>query len=409
MPTEVDAVVVGAGPAGAAAAHLLATCGRSVLVCERSLFPRDKACGDGLSPRAVRVLQRIGLSSELETWARVPGVRVHAGGRAREFAFPTGGPWPAIGLARRRRDLDEAVLRRARDAGAQVVHGAEVAGLLQEGDTVVGAVVRHEGRSEPVRAGWVICAEGAGGQLARSLGRTMRPGVPRTLAVRQYFPSPQSRSGWFEIFAGATRLHGRAVPGYGWVFPVGDGLVNAGAGLETSSAPWRGTNLHRLQRAFLETLPAEWGIRPETAATPPRAGRLPMAAGVWPPHGPGFLLVGDAAAMVNPTSGEGIAYALETGRTAARHVDDALRRGSSPSLEAYTEEIRATYLPYFRLGVGLGKIIRSRALAELVVAATMSSKPLFEFAVTVMAHLDEGDRGGARGLRLLESAAKLVS
>lgn len=351
MSTEVDVVVVGGGPAGAAAAHLLATRGRSVIVCERSHFPRDKACGDGLSPRAVRVLDEMGLGPQLRSWQKAGGVRVHARGRTREFAFPSDGRWPSMGVVRRRRDLDHAVLGQARAAGAEVVHGAEVTGFVRESETVVGVVVCHDGASEQVRASWVLCAGGAGGPLARSLGRTMPPGAPRSLAARQYFPWPIGRSGWFDVYAD-TRLDGHPVPGYGWVFPVGNGMANAGVGLVTTLPRWQGVNLHRLQRSFLETLPPRSGILPEAALSPLRAGRVPMGAGVWPPHGPGFLLVGDAAAMVNPASGEGIAYALETGRMAARHVDEALVHGLSPSLEGYTDELRATYGAIFGSGAG---------------------------------------------------------
>lgn len=408
MSTEVEVVVVGGGPAGAAAAHLLATRGHSVLVCERSHFPRDKACGDGLSPRAVKVLDEMGLGAELSGWEPVAGIRVHGSGRTREFSFPAGGRWPSFGLVRRRRDLDQTLLALARDAGAGVLHGADVTGFLRKGGTVAGVVIRHDGHFEEVRANWVICAEGAGGPLARSLGRVMQPGAPRTLAVRQYFPSSEAHSGWFDVYTD-TRVDGRAFPGYGWVFPVGDGMVNAGVGVVTSSPGWRRVNLHRMQRSFLETLPPSSGVATEVAVSPPRAGRVPMGAGVWPPHGPGYLLIGDAAAMVNPASGEGIAYGLETGRMAARHVDEAMRTGSSPSLESYSEEITSTYGAYFRLGCMLVRMIGCPALAEKAVSLSMVSKSFFEFTVTVMAHLDDDGRSSVqRGFRLLEGAAKIL-
>lgn len=175
----------------------------------------------------------------------------------------------------------------------------------------------------------------------------------------------------------------------------------------SSLTGWRKVNLHRLQLPFLETLPPSWGVAPDTAVTPPRVGRVPMGAGVWPPYGPGFLLVGDAAGMVNPESGEGIAYALETGRMAARHVDEALRQGSSPSLEGYSEELRATYGAYFRLGRALVRMIGVPAVAEKAVMASMLSTGIFEFTMTVMAHLDDdGSSAAQRGFRLLEAAAR---
>lgn len=406
MSTEVDVVVVGGGPAGAAAAHLLATRGRSVLVCERSSFPRDKPCGDGLSPRGVRALETMGMAAEMRGWEQIRGVRVHAGGRSREFLFPAGGRWPAHGVVRRRRDLDAAILRRAGEAGAEVVHGAAVSGFVRAGDAVAGVVVCHEGSVEEVRAGWVICAEGAGGPLARSLGRSMQPGAPRTLAVRQYFPDGPLARGWFDVYTD-TRSEGRIIPGYGWVFPMGDGTVNAGVGVITSLPGWRRVNLHDLQRSFLHTLPPTLRITPDLAVTPPRAGRVPMGAGVWPPHGPGFLLVGDAAGMVNPASGEGIAYALETGRMAARHVDDALRSGSSPVLDGYAEEVQAAYAAYFRLGRAIVRMVGCPVLAQTALRVSMMSKGVFDVTMTVMAHLDDDGPGRAqRGFRLLEAMSR---
>ena len=101
---------------------------------------------------------------------------------------------------------------------------------------------------------------------------------------------------------------------------------------------------------FISNLPPEVGVTSASEGTKPRAGRLFMGGSVWPAHGPGFLLTGDAAGMINPCNGEGIAYGYETGRIAGRHIDEALRNGKSPSLDGYTKELEDSYGPYYRLG-----------------------------------------------------------
>ena len=121
MPTDVDVAVVGGGPSGAATAHYLAERGHSVLVCEKKAFPREKTCGDGLTPRAVKVLAEMGLGDELATWERVRGLRIHGAGRTIELPFPKLERWPDYGVVIPRKDLDQIVLSQAEKAGAKVL------------------------------------------------------------------------------------------------------------------------------------------------------------------------------------------------------------------------------------------------------------------------------------------------
>ena len=344
MATEFDVAVVGGGPSGAATAHYLASKGHSVLVCEKKTFPREKTCGDGLTPRAIKVLDEMGLGRELSTWEKVRGLRVHGGGRSMELEFPQLDEWCDYGVVKPRKDLDQIVLNHAEEAGAKVVYATQVKEPVFEGGTLVGFVAKRDGEDEHVRAKFTVCAEGAATKFARSLGRARNDGYPMGFAIRQYFKSPLEHSGWFDAYLD-IRSEGEALPGYGWVFPVGDGTVNVGVGLLSTFKGFREVKLDHLQRKFVEQLPPEWEINYETVCSKPRAGRLFMGGSVWPPHGPGFVLVGDAAGMVNPCNGEGIAYAYETGRIAGRHIDEALHDGRSPSLASYTEELKQTYGP----------------------------------------------------------------
>ncbi|HEY7873508.1 MAG TPA: geranylgeranyl reductase family protein [Actinomycetota bacterium] len=409
MPTEVDVAVVGGGPSGAATAHYLATRGHSVLVCEKKTFPREKTCGDGLTPRAVRELELMGLGDELGRWERVRGLRVTAAGRTLELPFPELDDFCDYGLVKPRKDLDQIVLDHAERAGAKVLYHTQVKEPIFDGGVLKGIVAKRDDDVEEINARWVVCAEGAATKFARSLGRARDVDYPMGFAIRQYFESPYQQSGWFDAFLD-VRSGPDALPGYGWVFPVGDGTVNVGVGLLSTFGGWRDINLHHMQNNFIANLPPELGVSPDTVVSKPRAGRLFMGQSVWPPHGPGFILVGDAAGMINPCNGEGIAYAYETGRIGARHIDDALRAGSSPTLEGYTAELEETYGPYYRMGRRFVKLIGHPELMERLVSLGMRSQKLMSFALTIMANLEDGKKRSDMeqvGLRVLKKVAKL--
>jgi menaquinone-9 beta-reductase len=408
VSTEVDVAIVGGGPAGSAAAHLLASSGHSVIVCEKKSFPREKTCGDGLTPRAVAVLQEMGLSDELDTWERVRGLRVHAAGRTLELEWPALDRWGDFGVVKPRKDLDQIVLDNAEAMGAKVLYKTQAVEPIFDKGQMVGLVAKRDGDTEHIRAKWVIVAEGSATKFSRSLGRVRREDYPMGFAIRQYFTSPMEHSGWFEAYLD-VRSGPQALPGYGWVFPVGDGTVNAGVGLLSTFKRWRDINLHDLQNNFIAQLPPEWEVNPETVCSRPRAGRLFMGASVWPPQGPGFVLAGDAAGMINPCNGEGIAYAYETGRIAARHIDEALRTGSSPSLPGYTRELEETYGPYFRLGRRFVKVIGYPWLMEKLVSAGMRSETVMHFTLTLLANLEDDKAHNAeqKGLKALKWLAKV--
>jgi flavin-dependent dehydrogenase len=227
-------------------------------------------------------------------------------------------------------------------------------------------------------------------------------------AIRQYFDSPAMQSsGWFEGFL-EVKSGPDDLPGYGWVFPVGDGRVNVGVGLLTTYDHWESVNLNELQRNFVNQIPAEWGINYDTVCSKPRGGRLFMGQSIWPAHGPGFILAGDAAGMINPCNGEGIAYAYETGRIGARHIDEALRNDGPPALESYTRELEEVYGPYYRIGRRFSKLIGHPELMDRLVSMGMRSKRAMRLALTIMANLEDDKRSTQQlGLRALKKIAEL--
>ena len=409
MTTEFDVAIVGGGPSGAAAAHYLAERGHSVLVCEKKSFPREKTCGDGLTPRAVKQLEEMGLGSELQAWESVRGLRIHSSGRTLELPWPDLDEWPNYGLVKPRKDLDKIVLDHAEAAGAKVLQKTQVVDPIFDEGVLRGFIAKRDGEDERIKARFVVCAEGSATKFARTLGRTRNTSYPMGWAIRQYFNAPaMAHTGWFdgflEVKSGPDNL-----PGYGWVFPVGDGTVNVGVGLLTTYGDWENVNLNDLQRNFVTQLPSEWGINYDTVCSKPRGGRLFMGQSIWPAHGPGFVLVGDAAGMINPCNGEGIAYGYETGRIAARHIDEALVKGGPDSLAGYTQELEETYGPYYRVGRRFSKLIGHPELMERLVSMGMRSKKTMEFALMFMANLEGEKTSGLQqfGLRALKKIAEL--
>jgi menaquinone-9 beta-reductase len=384
-----DVLVVGAGPAGASAAYWLAQRGRRVLAVEKKRFPREKTCGDGLTPRAVRQLHDLGLAERLEGHQRFDGLRSIGHGVTLELAWPEHPDFPSYGYVVRRRELDEMVVERAVKAGATVRHGAEAIAPVLENGLLAGAAVSQDGSSspEPIRARYVIVADGANSRFGRALGTARDRSYPLGMAIRGYFTSPYHDEPWIESHLDLRDREGAHLPGYGWIFPVGDGTVNVGVGLLSTFAGWKHVNTTHLMEAFCETAPARWGLSPESATCAPTGGRLPTGASVTPRVGPTFVVAGDAAGCVNPFNGEGISVAYETGRLAADAVDLALATGSGLALQSYETRLAEVYGLYFKVARAFVRAIGNPAVMRELTRVGMHSRTLMEWVLRIMANL----------------------
>jgi menaquinone-9 beta-reductase len=391
-----DVLVVGAGPAGAAAAAWLAEAGRRVLVVERKTFPREKTCGDGLTPRAVRQLHDLGLADELAGYQRYDGLRAIAHDVTLELEWPTHPDLPAYGYVVRRRDLDEMVAGRAVKAGATLRMGTEAAAPLVEGGLVTGAhvVSKETGQEEAIRARYLVVADGANSRFGRALGAARDRGYPLGMAVRGYFESPLHDDPWIESHLDMRDRDGNHLPGYGWVFPVGDGTVNVGVGLLSTFSGWKHVNTSHLMDSFCETAPARWGLSPETACGPPTGGKLPTGSSVAPRVGPTWLVIGDASGAINPFNGEGIAYAYETGRYAADAIDEALATNDGLALRRYAARVDAEFGLYFKVARTFVKAIGNPAVMRELTRVGMQSRTLMEWVLRIMANMLRPDELG---------------
>src|SRR4051794_18899052 len=389
-----DALVVGGGPAGAATGYWLAAAGHRVLVVEKKQFPREKTCGDGLTPRAVRQLHDMGLAGKLSGSLRYDGLRSIAHGVTLELEWPQHSDFPDFGYVVRRRDLDEMVAGAAAGAGATVWTGAEAIEPLVEDGLVAGAIVRRDGVTEPVRARYVVVADGANLRFGRALGTARDRAYPLGMAVRGYFTSPYHDEPWIESHLDLRDRDGNHLPGYGWIFPVGDGTVNVGVGLLSTFKGWKEVNTSRLMEAFCETAPARWGIGPDTATCAPTGGKLPTGISVHPAVGPNFLMAGDAAGTVNPFNGEGISVAYETGRLAADAVDLALTTDDGLALATYEQRLEEIYGLYFKVARTFVRAIGTPAVMRELVRVGMHNRPLMEWVLRIMANLLRPDELG---------------
>jgi geranylgeranyl reductase family protein len=403
-------LVVGGGPTGSAASYWLASQGVDVLCVEKKHFPREKTCGDGLTPRSVRQLQDMGLEGALAGSHRYEGLRSVAFGRELEMRWPKHPDFPPYGYTITRYDLDQLVNEHAEKAGAVVWQGAEAtepllpqpsgeaAGQTGTPRRAGGAIVvdKDRGTRTEVRAKYVIVADGSLSRFGRALGSVRDKSYPQGMAIRGYFRSPRHDDGYIESHLDIRDRDGNVVPGYGWIFPLGDGRLNVGIGLLSTSERWKGLNTTKLMEEFVHFAPKSWCISPRTACSVPTGGRLPMSFSVRPRVGADYLIAGDAMGAINPFNGEGIAYGWETGRFAADTLAVALgcerESDAAAALADYETRLAGEYARYYAIAKAFVKVIEEPRVMRALVAAGMYVPPVMKGVLRIMANLNRPDR-----------------
>ncbi|MCU1488861.1 MAG: geranylgeranyl reductase family protein [Acidimicrobiaceae bacterium] len=391
---------MGAGPSGAATAYWLAEAGYDVVLLEKKHFPREKTCGDGLTPRSVRQLVDLGLGDALESHHRYDGLRALAFGKELLLPWPDHPDFPNHGYVVTRADLDALVAERAVKAGAELWQGAEALSPLSgaaaaSGAAAGGALVadRDHGGQVEVRARYTVVADGSNSRFGRALGAGRDRQLPMGLAIRGYYTSPRHAEPWIESHLD-IRQDGAVMPGYGWIFPVGDGRVNVGVGLLSTADRWRQINTTKLMDAFVQWAPDSWCLSAETALGAPTGGKLPMGLSVGPKVGPDYLLTGDASGAINPFNGEGIAYGYETGRLAAASIGEALCSGDPGLLAGYDKRLEETYGLYYRVASAFMKLMGRPELMRALVGTGMYSRSLMGWILRIMSNLLRPDEIG---------------
>jgi flavin-dependent dehydrogenase len=443
-------IVVGAGPAGSTAAAYLANAGVATLLLEKSSFPRPKACGDGLTPRAVKELIHLGLPfAEADGWMRNRGLRVFGGGHELELPWPRLASFPDFGLTLPREDFDLRLARHAAQAGAELREGVNVTGPLLDDRSgrVIGVTAATPDGPAEFRAPLVVAADGVSARLATAVGRPKKPNRPVGVAVRTRIrldgrALAPGRLEWMEshleLWDGPP-AQGRLMPGYGWVFPEaaaqtqadgigqgadaaptarhrppGDVVVNVGVGSVASSAQAAGAakvNYRALLTKWLDTLGPRWGFTAADVIDRPRSAALPMAFNRQPLYARGLVLVGDAGGMVSPFDGEGIAYAMQSGRLAAGVIAQALARpsgeGREASLRTYPELMKESVGGYFSLGRVFVKLIEHPAVMRVCTRYGLPRPTLMRLVMKLLSDLYE-PRGGDWMDRTIATLARMA-
>jgi menaquinone-9 beta-reductase len=412
-----DVIVVGAGPAGSTTAFYLATAGLDVLLLEKTHFPREKVCGDGLTPRAVKALAAMGVPiAESDGWLRNKGLRIIGGGGRIELPWPDLSSYPGFGLVRSRLDFDEILARHAQKAGARLLEGVNVTGPLLDDRTgrMTGVTARETVNGEATEHRFtgrlVVAADGNSSRLSVAMGLAKRDDRPLGVAVRTYYTTPRHDDdyleAWLDLWDGDKLL-----PGYGWIFGMGDGTSNVGLGLLNTSEAFGNIDYRAMLRRWLAAMPAEWGLSEETRTAPVRGAALPMGFNRTPHYTRGLLLAGDSGGMVNPFNGEGIGYALESGEIAARVIVQALARPTAPGMETvlhtYPRQLKDTWGGYYTLGNTFVRAIGHPAFMRFATRHGVKRPYIMRFTMKLLGNLTE-PRGGDAVDRLLNALSKMT-
>ena len=390
-----DLLIIGGGPAGAAAAIRAARAGVQVTVFEKGPHGRDKVCGDGLTPRAVAALQQLDIS--LADAHRINGLRMIAGKKVRELAWPTTDRFPNFGAVWPRRLFDTYLIDIAIAAGAEVRFDCEALPIL-DGDRVVGV----RAGTDTFTAPFTILAAGAQGAAAKMLGAERDPNEPFGLAIRAYATTPRHGERHLEACLSLRDEHGTPVPGYGWMFPAGDGTVNIGVGALSTMQGFKKLNLNTLLDQYAAIVRRPWSLGDYIEK--PRAWRLPMSC--VRRHGPGWVAVGDAAGFVNPMNGEGIDYGLESGMLAV----ERFLANPATAPDTYDRLVGERFDAFLRTGRRFSFLIGHPWLLRAGLRVAVGAQATADITLAVMGNLVDNETPGAAGrvLRLADRTLALA-
>jgi geranylgeranyl reductase family protein len=354
--------------------------------------------------------------AESDGWLRNKGLRIIGGGGRIELPWPDLSSYPGFGLVRSRLDFDEILARHAQKAGARLLEGVNVTGPVLDDRTgrITGVTARETVNGETAEHRFtgrlVVAADGNSSRLSVAMGLAKRDDRPLGVAVRTYYTTPRHDDdyleAWLDLWDGDKLL-----PGYGWIFGMGDGTSNVGLGLLNTSEAFGNIDYRAMLRRWLAAMPAEWGLSEETRTAPVRGAALPMGFNRTPHYTRGLLLAGDSGGMVNPFNGEGIAYALEAGEIAARTVVQALARptaaGAETVLHTYPRQLKDAWGGYYTLGRTFVHAIGHPTFMRFATRHGVKRPYVMRFTMKLLGNLTE-PKGGDAVDRLLNALSKMT-
>jgi geranylgeranyl reductase family protein len=367
-----DVLVIGGGTAGLVAARTAAIAGRRAVVVEADRADRTPRGLGLVTPAAVATLTRHGLESVLGAGHRVEHVRISAGGRSTSSRWPAHPDHPDHGIVIDRQQFDVALGELALEAGAEIWFEHEATspvverGFVRGAHLVTGAGPTGVGGRFEARSEYVVVADGANSRFGRALGSFRDPSFPFAVAHHATHRSAIHDATEIEIVVGLRDRAGTPITGYGWMFPSGNGHVDVGVLLMSTSPSFQVLNpVHVLER-FVDEHGDRWHLSASAGSS--AGGRIPLGRSVGPAAGPTWLLVGDAAGVADPWSGAGLGAAVESGAVAGNVVVEALEAGSSTSLQRYPSLLDERFEPSYGVGLLadrlLGQPSVSRQVAE---------------------------------------------
>ena len=390
-PTSTDVLVVGAGPAGSAAAAWSARAGLDTVLVDAAVFPRDKTCGDGLTPRAIAELAKLGLTDWLQAHTVNLGLRAHGFGQTLLLPWPAlpDSELPAWGSAVARTELDDHLRTVAIKSGALALDGARAVAVRMDGDRVAAVTFKSGDDTLEIECRRLVVADGVRSPLGKLLGREWHRDTVYGVAGRSYVESAMSDDPWISSHLELRGEDGELLSGYGWIFPLGTGEVNLGVGtLATLKRP-ANIAVKPLMSFYAEQRREEFQLSGELRA--PASALLPMGGAVTNVAGANWAVIGDAAACVNPLNGEGIDYGLETGRLVAELMEADGDLGT-----AWPQILREHYGESFSIARRLAGVATMPQVVAALGPAGMRSDWLMTLALRWMGNLvDDEDRDRA--------------
>ncbi len=389
-----DAIIAGGGPGGATAAAFMAREGLRVLLVDKSKFPRDKVCGDAISGKSVDVLQRLGIIDEVMAADQIGSWGVTFGGPfGSEVAIPFtkdhDRPVPP-GFVCARTVFDDVVFQAAVNSGADIREETAITGLTREGERVTGARIKTKGGAEEcISAPLVVGADGAYSAVARALDMPQLNEKHYCAGLRVYYK-------------GVTGFHAHnhvelhfiddANPGYFWIFPMPGGRANVGIGMLSRVVKKRSIKLKALLQKCIDHPRFRDRFSSAEAVSPVKGWGLPLGSQTRPMAGAGWMLVGDAASLIDPFTGEGIGNAMISGERAAGQAFLSHQQNdfSSAIMQDYQSAVLSYLQGELRLSYGMQRLARWKALLSLVIRKASRSP---ELADTISCMFDdEGQR-----------------
>ena len=392
---QYDILIIGGGPAGSSAAITAARAGLKVALFEKSSYGRDKVCGDGLTPRAIAALNELRIDHSVAH--RIDGLRMIAGKKERELSWPTTARFPNHGAVWPRQKFDNHLLDVAIASGADVKFDSEALPEI-DGDRVVGVRVG----TDVYRAPYTILAAGAQGMAAKMLGAERDPNETFGLAIRAYALTPRHAERHLEACLSLRDEHGTPVPGYGWMFPAGDGTVNIGVGALSTMKGFKKLNLNTLLDQYASIVRDSWSLGDYIEK--PRAWRLPMSC--MKRHGNGWVAVGDAAGFVNPMNGEGIDYGLESGMLAVEQfIADPVTAPAN-----YDRVVGERFDAFLRTGRRFSFLIGHPWLLRPGLRIAVGTQSAADITLAVMGNLIDSSTPGAAGrvMKVADGALRIA-